>query len=126
MNITEFVTTDDGGSRFVERHIAIANEREGASGFILHTSAAFATRDSCFVTLPADLDQDWHPAPARQLVIIVSGELEVTVSEGETRRWNRGDIFIAGDVTGRGHRTRSVDGEVTVIFLPVDADVFSD
>ena len=31
---------------------------------------------------PPDVEQDWHPAPARQFVIILSGQLQIRYEDG--------------------------------------------
>lgn len=50
---------------------------------------------------------DGHPAPRRQFVLVSAGEVEVTVSDGEVRRFGPGSVFLDDD-TGKGHRTRAV------------------
>jgi quercetin dioxygenase-like cupin family protein len=124
MKLTQFVTTTEGGSHFETIDIPITIEREGAGGFILTTSDPFESGAVTFVSLPADLDQDWHPAPTRQFVQVLSGSVEVTTSDMETRRFGAGDLFIAGDTTGQGHRTRVIDGPALVIFIPVPTRAF--
>jgi quercetin dioxygenase-like cupin family protein len=54
---------------------------------------------------------DWHPTPRRQFIIVTAGEGEVETSDGEVRRFRRGDIVLLGDTTGKGHRFRSVGTE---------------
>jgi hypothetical protein len=125
MELTRFVTTESGGSRFETVDIPIMIEHEGAGGFILMTSDPLESGAVTFVMLPAELDQDWHPAPTRQFVQVMSGSVEVTTSDMEVRRFVAGDLFIAGDTTGQGHRTRVIDGPALVIFIPVPAKAFS-
>ncbi len=120
MRVTQFIAIDDGGSRFEEIDIALDDPRQGADGYTLMASATFSSSTVCFVELPADLDQDWHQAPARQLVVLLSGSVEVTTTDNVVRRWNAGEIFIAGDVSGQGHKTRTIDGAATVIFVPIE------
>jgi hypothetical protein len=63
---------------------------------------------------------DWHNAPRRQFVINLSGEVEITVSDGEQRRFGPGTILLAEDVSGKGHISRGVgDSERLVIFVPL-------
>ena len=119
MRITQFVATEDGGSRFEDAEIRFDIEREGAGGFVLMTSEPFESFAVSFVRLPADLDQDWHQAPTRQLVQVISGTVEVTTTDGAVRRWGAGSLFIAADTAGRGHKTRVIDGPADVIFIPV-------
>jgi quercetin dioxygenase-like cupin family protein len=62
---------------------------------------------------------DWHPAPRRQFVIVSAGEIEITVSDGETRRFGPGGVFLAEDTTGKGHQTRAAaPGGCVVIWVP--------
>jgi hypothetical protein len=124
MKITRFVATEDGGSRFEEFDIPLDNERQGAGGYTLMSSEMFSSDAVCFVSLPADLDQDWHQAPARQLVQLITGAVEVTTTDGDVRRWHGGDLFMAADVSGQGHKTRVVDGPAIVMFVPLSHGVF--
>lgn len=125
MKLTQFVTTESGGSRFETLDIPITIEHVGAGGFVLMTSDPFESGAVTFVSLPADLDQDWHPAPTRQFVQVLSGSVEVTTSDLAVRRFDAGDLFIAGDTTGQGHRTRVIGGPALVIFIPVPARAFA-
>ena len=53
---------------------------------------------------------DWHPAPRRQWIFILSGTLEVEVQDGEVRQFPSGSILFVEDTTGKGHKTRVVGG----------------
>ncbi|MEJ2239175.1 MAG: cupin domain-containing protein [Gemmatimonadales bacterium] len=58
---------------------------------------------------------DWHPTPTRQFMCLLSGVLEVSVSDGETRRISPGAIVLLEDTEGRGHSTRVVSDEPAVL-----------
>jgi len=58
---------------------------------------------------------DWHPAPARQVMCILSGALEVKVSDGATRQMFPGTIVVLEDTAGRGHSTRVTSDEPAVM-----------
>src|SRR5712691_10910277 len=47
---------------------------------------------------------DWHPAPRRQFVIILSGQLEI----------GPGDARLVEDTTGKGHTTRVLGNQICV------------
>jgi quercetin dioxygenase-like cupin family protein len=49
---------------------------------------------------------DWHPAPTMQFVINLRGTLEFTTFKGETFTLNPGEVLIAQDTTGSGHKWR--------------------
>lgn len=48
----------------------------------------------------------WHNAPTTQYVITLSGVLEFVTHGGETFTLNPGEILIALDTTGSGHKWR--------------------
>jgi quercetin dioxygenase-like cupin family protein len=64
-----------------------------------------------FAQLPAGTFIDWHPAPRRQYVIILAGQLEIGLGDGTLRRFGPGDARLVEDTTGKGHTTRVVGPE---------------
>jgi quercetin dioxygenase-like cupin family protein len=54
---------------------------------------------------------DWHVAPCRQYVVTLSGTLEFTTRNGETFVIKPGDVLLAEDTTGTGHRWRLIDDQ---------------
>jgi len=63
---------------------------------------------------------DWHNAPRRQFVVNLTGEVEITVSDGEKRHFGPGSILLAEDVTGKGHISRGVGkSERRTLFVPL-------
>jgi hypothetical protein len=71
----------------------------------------------------ADRQIDWHTAPRRQLVIPLQGTMEIHTSDGQTRQFGPGAMFLAGDTEGKGHTTRSVGGQdrLTLFIVLEDA-----
>ena len=91
---------------------------DGQGHTILHT-VPYASPAVQFVELPVGMDQDWHNAPARQIVVVLSGTIEVETTDGVVRRWGAGQAFLPADVTGQGHRTRCIGGAVQLLFAPL-------
>ena len=54
---------------------------------------------------------DWHRAPCNQYVITLSGTLEFTTRDGETFILRPGDVLLASDTSGTGHRWRLIDDQ---------------
>lgn len=48
-------------------------------------------------------DMPLHPLPERRLIIHLSGEVEITTSDGSKQLFKAGDVRLMDDVTGRGH-----------------------
>jgi quercetin dioxygenase-like cupin family protein len=65
-----------------------------------------ATTQISFREDPVGRFLDWHPAPRRQFVIIVSGQLEIGLGDGSKHIFGAGDARLVEDTTGRGHTTR--------------------
>ena len=64
-----------------------------------------------FISSPPGWFGTWHPVPRQQYVIILSGELEVEVSDGEKRRFGPGDVCFVEDTIGQGHISRVTSAE---------------
>ncbi len=62
----------------------------------------------------------WHPVGARQFMVVVSGRVAATVSDGSRREFGIGEVLLAEDTQGKGHSTEILgdeDGVVAVIHL---------
>jgi hypothetical protein len=66
------------------------------------------TTQISFSTWPVGRFLDWHPAPRRQFVIILSGQLEIGLGDGTKQTFGPGDARLVEDTTGKGHTTRTV------------------
>jgi hypothetical protein len=51
---------------------------------------------------------DFTPMGASTLIAVFSGQMHMTVSNGEERQLARGDMMLAQDIAGQGHMTRFV------------------
>src|SRR5262249_22821681 len=54
---------------------------------------------------------DWHNDPIPQYVITLAGVLEFSTIGGETFTINPGDVLLAEDHTGSGHKWRLMNDE---------------
>lgn len=64
-----------------------------------------------FEETPPHSSLDWHTAPTTQYVITLAGVLEFVTRGGETFTINPGEILIAMDTSGSGHKWRLVDDQ---------------
>jgi hypothetical protein len=66
-------------------------------------------------------EQSVHPAPRRQYVIPLKGELEFQVSDGSTFRLAPGTVLLAEDTEGAGHSWKmlSADKEWVRVYIPM-------
>lgn len=73
-----------------------------------------------FLSSPIGWFGDFHPAPRRQFIFFLSGELEVEVSDGERRRFGPGSVLVVEDTTGQGHVSRVVgDERAYIVAVPI-------
>ncbi len=117
MKVTRFYATNDGESRFEELEVPIDRPYTDEFANVYHLSNAFDSPSVRLVELPQGLTQAWHKAPARQIVFVLSGVIEIRTSDNQTRRWGTGEVFIADDVSGKGHTTRVLEGPAHVAFI---------
>lgn len=52
--------------------------------------------------------ENWHNADKKRYIVVVSGEAEVTTTGGEKASIVPGHIYVAEDLTGKGHTFRVV------------------
>lgn len=74
----------------------------------LYTSEPARAQQALFFHAPVGWFGDWHPTPAYQYFVALSGELEVGVSDGELRPVRGGDVVLLEDLAGKGHTTRVI------------------
>ncbi|RXH58120.1 hypothetical protein [Granulicella sibirica] len=75
-----------------------------------------------FKETAAHSNYDWHNDPTPQYVLTLSGILEFATKGGETFVLNPGDVLLAEDHTGTGHKWRLLNDDpwrrAYVIFEP--------
>lgn len=77
----------------------------------LTLGAPLLTGSAHFEETAAGSSLEWHRAPCEQFVITLSGTLEFVTRDGETFTLRPGDILLASDTTGTGHRWRLIDDQ---------------
>lgn len=104
MRITRVYTTADGGSAFEDVDVPLTDQ-----GPVGRLSTWWPARDIAFRENDPGYDWDWHCAPARQLIVLLDGAIEIEVTSGEKRAFRGGDVLLMEDTEGGGHRTRTTD-----------------
>lgn len=107
MKIPRISADEHGNSIFDDVSISLADG--GPIGLL---SEKFPAGSVIFRETPADYNFQWHPAPARQLLFIMKGSAEFTVSNGDTRILGAGDVLLLEDTKGQGHCSRALNNEV--------------
>ena len=113
---TRIYTGSDQKSHFEDFEIPLNDE--GKIGFLSERKKASSI---IFRETSGDYDYGWHNAPERQFVIVLEGSVEITVGDGTSKVFTGGQIFLAEDTEGQGHKSRAINNEPRKsIFVTLD------
>ena len=109
-----------GASHFADSQIDLSLADYAPPAPPISVSEVIAADAVVFLSSPIGWFGDFHPAPRRQFIFFISGELEVEVSDGETRRFGPGSVLMVEDTVGQGHMSRVVgDERAYIMAVPV-------
>lgn len=106
---------ESGESHFEDVEIQFADTDYESSAPPLGLSSFSNATQFGFMNAPSGWSIDWHPSSARNFFVVVTGEWEVTASDGETRRFRNGDLLRVEDTVGKGHKSRVVGDSIVVM-----------
>jgi hypothetical protein len=104
--ITRIYSDAHGDSRFED--VLIPLKSKGEIGFL---SDEEPVKGIIFREVPPSYDYDFHNAPQKQYIILLDGGVEIETSTGEKRIFPTGEILLAEDTTGKGHKTRNLENK---------------
>lgn len=123
VHFTRVYTDDHGETRFSDEVLTFQLVDYAPPAPAISVSNVFEAENVSFISSPPGWHGDWHPAPRRQFILVLVGELEVEVSEGEVRRLKPGDLCLVEDTTGKGHASRVVGSmRVLAAAIPLAGD----
>ena len=99
-------TGGDGNSLFEEGVIDLAEAIRGDA-----VGKATPVLELSFRETPSGGSYEWHQDPVPRFVITLSGTLEFEVKSGKTFIIRPGDILLAQDNSGSGHKWRLLGDE---------------
>lgn len=119
MRVTRIFADENGESHFEEVDVPLAD-----GGSIGRVSDTMPATGIILRETDGTYDYSWHNPPQRRYVIMLRGRVEMTVSDGESRVFVPGEIVLLEDTTGRGHRSRALDGTPReTVFVTLDESV---
>ncbi|HUN26686.1 MAG TPA: hypothetical protein VMU67_10285 [Steroidobacteraceae bacterium] len=110
----------NGVSHFRNERISLASAPAASADRQLVSFELSKAPGATLLALKLGAKEDWHRAPRRMWLIALTGMSEVTVGDGEVRRFGPGSLLLMDDTTGKGHITRAV-GKVDHIALTIPA-----
>jgi len=116
MKIHRLYVDKNGDSHFEDVEVMFTDSTRAG-----RLSARLAATGIIFREVPPDYDLDWHPAPRRQYIINLDAGVQLTASDGETRRIGAGEVILVEDIWGKGHLSKALDGKLRhCIFVTLD------
>jgi quercetin dioxygenase-like cupin family protein len=120
MQYLRIYAADDGASRFEDV------ELEGARTHIvdgvppLLVSGPFNCSQITFVEQPKDAGPwEAHVAPQRQWIVVLSGRVAITTTDGNCRELGPGEVILAEDTAGRGHLATPLTTDFRLAMIPI-------
>jgi len=106
MDVVRIYSGADGESHFEDVTVDLDDWRDAG-----RISPPWPATGVQFREVDGTYHLDFHVAPRRQLVVNLTGSVEIEVGSGERRVLGPGSILLAEDTSGRGHISRNVGGE---------------
>ena len=104
VTVTRLYTGPDAESHFEDIKLPL-KDYEG----IFEHSETIPAKGLIFQKSSGAGEHGWHNAPRRQYVITLIGQIEIELIDGTKRIFGPGDLLLAEDTTGRGHKTRHLE-----------------
>ena len=104
--IVRIFTGEDGESHFECTEVALLSQDDSSA-----VSKLYDAHEVQFEETISGGSFDWHNAPRRQFVVTLWGRLQFETRLGETQEIAPGDVLLAEDTTGGGHRWKLVDDD---------------
>jgi hypothetical protein len=117
--VTRMYHDESGESHFIDELMEVTAMNFAPPAPPIYVSAPLAAKQVVYLFLPKGFEGDFHPAPRRQVMTLVSGLLESGVSDGETRRFTPGSNTLVEDTEGKGHTTRALE-DCTIVVAQLD------
>ena len=115
MRIYRIYTDSDGESHFEDLDFPMSPTDFAPPAPPLDLSESWDAKRVSFLRAAPGWYGDWHPAPQRQLMLHLTGEVEGETSDGQVRVIRPGSIVLLEDTSGKGHRSRVIGSEDVII-----------
>jgi hypothetical protein len=115
MRYTRLYADADGESHFEDVEVGMEDVVFAPPAPPVKLSEFVAASRFTFASVPPGWEGDWHPAPQRQFMLYLAGEIEAEASDGEVRRFGPGSATLVEDTSGKGHRSRAVGADEVVM-----------
>ena len=101
--ITRVYSDSNGDTLFEDIEIPLTE-----AGNVGQLSDILPARGIIFREVEPSYDWNFHPAPQKQYIVLLDGEIEIETSLGEKRIFTAGEVLLVEDTAGKGHKTRNI------------------
>jgi len=115
ITVSRLYHDEAGESHFIDETVEVTAMNFAPPAPPIYVSGPTPAAQVVYLFLPAGYDGDFHPAPRRQVMTLLSGRMESSVSDGETRTFRPGSSMLVEDTEGRGHSTRALEDCVMLV-----------
>jgi hypothetical protein len=113
--VSRLYNDDRGESHFIEETMEVTAMNFAPPAPPIYVSEGVPSKQVVYLFLPKGYEGDFHPAPRRQIMTLISGSLECSVSDGQTRVFSPGNTQLVEDTAGKGHATKALEDCVMVV-----------
>lgn len=120
MRYLRIYAEDDGASRFedVELEGTRTHIVDGVPPMLV--SGPFNCSQITFVEQPKDaVHWEAHVAPRRQWIVVLSGRVAITTTDGNCRELGPGEVILVEDTAGRGHLATPLTTDFRLAMIPI-------
>jgi len=108
VSYTRLYSDADGESHFEDLEAELVAAEFAPPAPRVNLSSFLPATRLAFFGAPAGWQGDWHPASARNLFIVITGEWEIEASDGTVRKFAPKDVLLTEDTIGKGHKSAVV------------------
>lgn len=113
INVTRIYTDINGDSHFEDEPVIM--EEKGEAGWNSYNN--LNSKGVQFMNLHSNQTWDFHQAISKMYAVILNGEIEIQTSDGEKRRFEKGNVIYFNDVSGKGHKATVSQGTVSALVV---------
>lgn len=117
--VTRMYHDESGESHYIDEMLEVTAANFAPPAPSLYVSEGVPVKQVVYLFLPKGWVGDFHAAPRRQFMTMISGSLESKVSDGETRFFGSGSTTLVEDTEGKGHWTKAHE-DTTMIVSQLD------
>lgn len=103
VKVTHIYALPNGDSNFADLEINLNDQ--GKFGFM---SEPYTGSGLIFREMPQDYDSGWHVVPQALYLVVLEGQIKISVGTGKEKILGAGSVLFAEDTIGGGHRTQSI------------------